>query len=331
MSLVPQNSLFAMESDIPEYRTYDGVEINAQTIGSLVIPLPEEKNTVVKEWRDTNKGLLAGLVDFSYKNSEFRQVFKHNLQILSDNNIENKSKSSYIFALPSDNNLFIQIAGPVFRVLNLAQKVGDELFCKYFGKDGLTSEDYESLGKGPTFQTVSRFAYYLRYLHVANQNNFEHFTVPATYLIPLEDDQPRTAYNDGNTFIAQACIPEGFVTIRENKSRLANLHQGSFKELLTAIAPAALWDLAPNLLINNDSKLTLSDLEQGCNANPDYFLHKDTKMYSHLVVCGFQGIYNLCDEHKELQNQIQDFAREHVQLPHEEKQKELESILKLNE
>lgn len=351
-ALATQNSLFAMEqqaspeafetvilesykddnnSDAPEYRKYKGIVIDAQTIGSLTIPLPKEEQTIVKEWRDNNKALLTGLVDFSFKNSEMRQAFKEKADSLKENDIENKSKYSFIFALPTKPDLFVQISGPTHRVLNLAQRTNSNLYDKYYTKEGLTPEEYESFEKCPTFQTVSRFAYYLRYLDVASKHSFNHFEVPQTYLLPLDDQQPVTEYSDDNCFVIQRCIPEGCVTIRENKHRIHEVNPESFKEFLTAIAPAALWDVSPNLLITPENNLFFSDLEQGNNANPDYFLHKDPYMYGHLVVCGFEGIYILCDQNKELQHQIQDFARDNVHLENEVKQRQLESVLKLNE
>jgi hypothetical protein len=328
-STEPSTKSGIIKADIPEYRTYQGIEINAETIGSLVTSLPESQNSLVKEWRDNNKTLLAGLVDFTHKNSEWDTAFNNNLEALKDAGIDNKSKYSYIFALPTDKSLFVQIAGQLHRVRNLQQK-GGICYVK-----PLKSPETDALEKCPTFQTISRFAYYLRFLETAKKNNFNSFTVPATYLIPLEDDQPLTEYSDDNCFVVQDRIPESCVTIREDKARISDANQQSFKELLAAIAPAAFWDLEPNLLIDDNNKLLLADIEQGNNANPDFFLHKNEYMFNHLACCGFKGIYNLCDQDAELQHQIQDFVRDNLHLVetqyYQDQEKDLHKHVKLIE
>jgi hypothetical protein len=293
--------------EVPEYQTYQGIEINAESIGSLLIPLSKSHDAHVKEWRDKNKDLLACLLDFSYKNSDWETVYKANLEKLKKETIENKSEYNYIFSLPTDKDLFVQIAGPKHRIRNLQQKEG---ICD----TELQSLETDALKKCSTFQTLSRYAHYLCFYKIAKINNFTNFKVPATYLIPLHDNQPTTGYCDDNCFVIQERIPENCVVVRENKERLSNVNLQSFKELLTAIAPAALWDIEPNLLIDDENNLVLGDIEQGYNTNPDDFFQKNIYMFNHLTCCGFKGLYNLCDQHPDLQHQIRDFIRTNVQL-----------------
>jgi hypothetical protein len=331
LALTAQNTVISMERDesVQEYRTYNGKEINAETIGTMALShaLPLQDVLDVTEWRDQNRGILAQLVDFSHKNSEFREHFEKNKQALKDSGLNNQGGLSYIFTLPNNDNLFIQVSGPINRLYNLK-----EIFLKH--EPQLKKEHLDLMGKRPTFQTVSRFAYYLRFLDTAEKNNFVHFKVPATGLAPLNNNQPKQEYSDENSFVIQERLQGNWVSVKDNKNKLHDVNQQAFKEVLTAIQPVALWDQS-NLLIDENGNLAMTNLQQGNNANPDFFLHKNEYMFNHLACCGFKGIYDLADQEPELQHQIQNYVRDNLQLVEtqysNDQQKDLENHLKINQ
>ncbi len=313
--------------EIPSYQCYKRMPIDSESIGELALqyPLPQEELTIVKEWRDQHKGLLVGLLDFTYKNSELYLMQEEHIAMLKRAGIENKSRWSYIFNIPNDDTLWVQITGPLHRVCNT--KAHHKLYEKQLEPQAL-----DSLQKPPkTFQTISRFAHYLKFLEVAESNQFNHFSVPATYLLPLDDEQSTTDYSDDTSFVIQKSLEGNPVPLRHNKDRIDSITHQSFNELLHAIKDVGLWDTQANLLIDDNNNLCMSDLEQPNHEDPSNFFNKDTLYYSHKTVCGLHQLYELCENHNELRRTIQDFARDKVDLPHSGKQKELEILLKLCE
>lgn len=313
--------------EVPAYCCYKRTPIEQSTIGQLALsyPLQQEESMVVKEWRDQNKNLLVALFDFNYKNSEWRAKKKEDLSLLKAAELENKSEWSYIFKVPKKNDLWVQITGPLHRVCNT--KAHHKLYEKQ-----LNPMEFDSLKKPEkTFQTVSRYIHFLKYLEADELHNFNHFRVPETYLIPLVDDQPTEHYSDDNSFVVQRTLSGNPVPLRHNKQRICDITPQSFKELLIAIKEVGLWDTNANLLIDDENNLCMTDLEQPNHENPDNFFNKDLLYYSHKPLCGLHQLYQLCEGHNELQRHIQDFARNEINLPYENKQKELVQLLKLNE
>ncbi len=59
-------------------------------------------------------------------------------------------------------------------------------------------------------------------------------------------------------------------------------------------------------------------------------------MYNHLILCGFEGLYGLCSENKELQHQVQQYIADKVTLAEsshniEDQQKRLKEVVGLNQ
>ncbi len=107
----------------------------------------------------------------------------------------------------------------------------------------MATEKLDATEKTPTFQTVSRFANYLRYLDLNQKYNFTSFTIPAIYLVPLAENQDKTQYSDNNCFVVQQTFPATAVAIHEHKDRMQDVDGKSFKELLMAIDQIPLWDI----------------------------------------------------------------------------------------
>ena len=317
--LLSLNTVRAMEADNIEYRTYQGTPIDTETIGSLAQPLPETYGSVVKEWRDDNLPLLEKLCDFSCENTQWREHKKNCMNQLNEQGLNNKSQASYIFELPTNNNLFVQIAGPGFRLCNIK------------GTEYYRIADHE-VGKAKTYQTVSRLAYYLKWLEESAKHTLNKVTVPATYLVPLYDNQPKNDYSDDNCFIIQERVPEGSHELRANKDHIPHISSQSFKDLLGSIEKVGFWDIAANLLVNkNTNELVISDIEQPANEEPRYFFHQNKWLYENQIKTGYHELYDLCESDPESQRTIQDYVRNNVHLTYNDKQKELEQELKLNE
>lgn len=308
-------------AETPIYCCFQGKPINSASIGVLALQnsLPEHDLKLVKEWRDNNKGLLRTLADFSYPNALWKEEFMKCNRILSVHGINNKSKSSFIFELLS-KKYFIQMSGPHHKVGNIKSQ-----HKKY--EQNLDGKALNELGKIITFQTVSRFAYYLRYAEEYENNVFNHFHIPPTYLLALDDALQSQNYDDSNCFCIQSERLHNPVAVRENKHLIAETTLSSLKELLVAIRAIGLWDLQANLLIDENKNLCVSDIEQPNNEYPSNFFHRDPYLYSHQILHGFVQVFNLFEGNNEYQRIVKDFVRKMEPLYHESKQRELELML----
>lgn len=311
------NAAFAMEeeqkSTIPNYTTFDGKEISERTIGQLALELrfPEKETKDIIGFRDENKELLAHLMDFSQEHSQYREVRRKNVERIKASGLDYVGNASYIFALPNNRDLFVEISGHLYRSLNCAEHKGSDTYNKFWTKEGLTPEEFNSCPKVPTKQTISRALGFWFWLKVAKEHNFKHFSVPEVCLMPLDDNQTEEC-DDDRFFAVQRRAPKGYVLVADNKEKLNTVKREAFDEVLTAIAPARLWDIYSNLYINDNGDFMMLNLQHGSN-NPASVV-QTPYLDNHLALCGFEGIYKLCSENPELQEVVQKFAQNNVRL-----------------
>lgn len=339
------SSAFGMEEkkgkvrEATSYNSYKGIIIGKDTIDQLATKygLPEEQAAVVREWRNNNIGLIKRMTEFTVPNSQWRNHMHETKELLAQQGIDyvgkgdvNQDGRSYNFQLPVNENLYFHAASLPNRIHNLARQAKQAW--------NFPREKMDTFAKVPTYQTVSEFTNGLLFAQAADENNFNHFSAPKTYLFPVNDDQ--VGYNDDNSFVLQERLDlETQLFDKENPKRLRTLlneNPQAFDELMVATYAVGLWD-SSKTLVDSDNKLHIRSLRLPNNNKPHKFLHKNKKSgeyscYSSNTACGFTEFYNFCKEHKitEGQTMIQDFVRNKVHLPYEAKQKELEHTLELN-
>ncbi len=320
--------------EIPSHCRYKETPIELATIGKLAMEhaLPAEKAAIVKEWRDSNIGLVKKLVDFSFPNSEMRSNVLANRELLKEQGLDSQSAVSYTFALPINENPYFHVGSQYYRLHNLRRYHGHDW---NFGRDDATGqvikEKIDTLEKAPTYQTVSDFINYLQLSETAENNNFNNFSAPATYLVPVEDNQPLESYNDDNTFIIQDRLTRPVTPLcdKNNPQRISDIPSTALNELLVGINAVGLWD-SSKFLVDEDNKLHIISLRQPDCSNPSDFHNKNEDSgfcasFSFNVRNGFKGLYNFCKEtnNTETQNIIRNFVEKNVTLPSQRQQAEL--------
>lgn len=321
------------------YNSYQGILIGKDTIDQLAqkYNLPEEQAQVVREWRDNNLGLVKRMTEFNFPASQWRTHMTETKELLTQHGIDyvgkddvNQIGTSYNFPLPGNENLYFHAASIPNRIHSLARQAGHDW--------DFPREKMDSFEKVPTYQTVSEFSNGLLFAQAAEENNFNNFSAPKTYLFPVDDDQ--VDYNDDNTFVLQERLNLKTQLFDKNNPQkvqeLLNENPQAFYELMVATKAVGLWDTS-KVLVDGNNKLHTRSLRLPHNNKPNKFLNKNNKCrayscYSSNTACGFNEMYNFCKEHKitEGQRALQDYVRDNVNLPYEPKQKELEQALELN-
>lgn len=309
------NIVFGMEEKkIVEYRSFEGKEINAATIGAFALnqTIPEEVRRDVSAFQEEYKELIAHLLDSSSKNSDYKEVRRKNIEAIKAAGLDFVGRDCNVFPLPNNRNLFFQSSCRLYQVLNRVQEKDSDLYCKFWSQ-GLTAEEIDSCPESTTLQTVSRFGNFIRYVAIANEHNLTDVIIPTLWLFQRKNADNYQEWHDGNSFIIQERMPKGCVLVKENKHRLNNISPKAFKELMIAAASIPFWDLMAKLYITPDNKFVVTNPQQGSNRSREDFLRNGV-IENNDIACAFEGLYKLCSENPQLQKRIQKFVRKKVNL-----------------
>lgn len=227
---------------------------------------------------------------------------------------QNLSKAfNYIFEIQGTKYV-TQISGRLSRVHNL-------LIANHFPHDRVPDQLCEALirDKVPTYQTVSRFAGYLRAYEANSKFHLDKVKLPRTYLIGLYEDSPELV-NDDNSIIIQEKVADEIGNLnlflnarneaqKEKKEKIlilvASLNQDQkallispehVRQIAILAISSSLWDMHDNLLFDADSReFVYTDFEQPDNSNPTEFYLKNEAIALNLSriardqVCGLFG------------------------------------------
>lgn len=262
-----------------KYNTFKGKVINQDSIVHLAnkyFPMPENLKQKVIEWieEDNNMQLLEQLAAFpaALSLSNFKNTFDKST--LVQLGIKNLSKHNYVFEIPCAQ-AFIKIGGPSNRLATLIRSTGinpyDRERNKKLQEKGLIIDAIDQ--EIPTYQTISRMAYYLLVKEAVDKLKSEHIKIPKTYLFRLPGKPD--IVSDNNYILVQERV-KGIQSA--NANNLAQLSEEAIHHLCKiAVTTGVLWGVSYSNLgmkeENGKMIIYLTDLEQPNNSNPLKFFH----------------------------------------------------------
>jgi hypothetical protein len=316
--------------ELVRYDTYQGKSVTPKNIDTLVA-IPDlfniEQNKMLHEdYDDWKKNIGVGRLLTEHKNlvNGFqKEEFKRVVQELIKNNVNNVSKFNYVSFL----------FGYVIKSAGWRNRLALKYSNSDIKKKNLSKDDVQNVWKNSikTYQTASRFFYYLRLIEAKDTYNLSKVEIPKTYLVKFNK---KKSNEDGNTFFVQERLSDEEympLNIIKDKSILLlgkNKKGDVLAQLLVAIKYAGLWDLSDgNVLVNKKTgSLALIDLEQPNTMKLEQSWNKMTEKdkkdknnlpdrYLHSVTSGIQFLYGyskdkayikklneLVNKHPELKN-----------------------------
>lgn len=301
------------------YAAPDGeMEITPEVLEFLGPQIPEDARAAFYQFIYQNPGFFETLTKFEPLN--WQQNYNAGVNALSAKNITNLSprKTSYIFPLPTNKNYFVQMSSPYHKLFNLSSAAQKGwTYCAQNYARGLKLEELKEFTGQPTYQTVSRKAFYLAFKRALAQIKAETGQEPKvstsdTYLLPIGQGDYFPASDSTHVVLQAAYDTTQLAHIRrmdsENKwDKMASAvyaHRASdeaIRQFCDVIAHAKLFDTEPNLLVDClNGNLHQADLEQPNDESPLTFFHKLEPKYANDVWEGlrkFKGIFTNTEQH----------------------------------
>jgi hypothetical protein len=270
-------------------------------------PAPVHKKFVT--WWKENPGAQK-LINFNLP--DWRKNWEDGKAFLAEQGIKNMSAYNYVFRLPTDPNYVVQIAGPVNRALNLFYYNGHSHGT--WEQNYKNAEFLTSLKQVPTYQTISRCAYYLKYIegvHLLKKRDAKvNIETQNTYLARIPNSDEKEVSDNTHVVIQQAYDEGSLAVVFDTPQAMKAISPATLEQLLDLNEHVGLWAISGNLLITKQGGIVVADFEQpkmvSTNykyaytdfeqpnlANPKDFYHKNKGIYAHEVVRGIEGIIYL--------------------------------------
>ncbi len=276
--------------------TYFGRLISSETIEQFIKPLPEDAQLVVT-WIEEHADELSYLATTPDPLAAWADKKFYGNKLLTKRGAPNQGNNNFVFKVPH-TNYWIKISGPLRRLVNIyVYNTGRNPFMpsEYkLHKEFSNATLLNSFNKVPTYQTISRFANFLRCQEVIEKYAINKVYVPEMYLVHI----PGTPYDiaDDNYIIVEKEVMhiENICTIKHSKRPLT---ETCIKQLYYLITQGGIFDFnGENLQIDTSGNLVFIDLEQGIVENPSDFYNKDKDIYDFYV---YHGIKSFMETHIE--------------------------------
>lgn len=302
------------EMAAPLFSTFLGKQLTQESLPLLAPPLPPTDVAKVRAWINSSHEMLQELIRFEkpvlripfltrrLENGQEISLLAENFveqkvktnEILSQRfKVRNKSSYNYIFDIP-ETNYVAQIAGPLRRGRNLliANDPNPEAPTLQYTAPQLW--DDVIIRWCSTCQTVSRLATYLRAKEAVERFHLDKITLPATYIIGLDENLPGQV-NDDNSLIIQEKIEKAYpvrIIFHTDRARVASPE--AVRQVAIVIIYALIWDVDANLLIHPSTKnFVISDFEQYDKSNPNDFFMKNDYFCLHMIRRGLSELRDL--------------------------------------
>ncbi|HBR70735.1 TPA: hypothetical protein DIC20_01470 [Candidatus Dependentiae bacterium] len=242
--------------------------------------LPADVVKKVNDWLISEEDLIKKLVLQEGDLADHQIKHTGNNEALREKGIINYSRSNYVFACPAEPDYMIKISGPTNRLVNTI--VANEKW-----PTRISDEELYELKRVATYQTVSSLPTYYLYLRLQKLMPLKSVYIPKTYLFKLP--QASDVINDTNYIILQERV--SFLPKKESKELLKNLNNDQANELVAIVASCGLWDIKNNILIADDGRLVIVDLEQPNISNPlKGFNIQEIDRFNNNMNCGLNDL-----------------------------------------
>jgi len=196
----------------------------------------------------------------------------------------------------SNKTFFIKSAGSTNRIITAMHEFDPDAGKIWSVKDYYKENLVKLQKRSPitTFQTASRGAYFLIAQEVIKKHCLNNINVPTTYLYTtdngsIDDNHAVIFQKKVNGFSLEDKLKMGY---KVSSNQLGQLF--SFTELIGA------WHLKNDLIVDEDGKISLVDLEGPNNTPPSQFFHKNFNRYHGNIVCGIiHGLFKIFENDKE--------------------------------
>lgn len=269
--------------------TYFGQLISSETIQDFIKPLPEDAQQVIT-WIEEHADDLIYLAATADPLVTWADKKVYGSKLLKKRGAPNQGNNNFVFKVPH-TNYWIKISGPLRRLVNIyVYNTGTNPFIpseyeihKEFSNEALL----DNFKRVPTYQTISRFANFLRCQDVIAKYAINKVYVPEIYLVHI----PGTPYDiaDDNYIIVEKEVThiENICTSKQGKNALT---EDAIEQLYYLITQAGIFDFnGENLQIDTSGNLVFIDLEQGIVEDPRDFYNKDKDIYDLYVWYGIES------------------------------------------
>ncbi len=286
--------------------TYFGHLISSETIQNFIKPLPRDAQQVVA-WIEEHKDELSYLATTPDPLATWADKKVYGNKLLKKRGTPNQGNNNFVFKVPH-TNYWIKISGPLRRLVNIyVYNTGRNPFIpsEYkLHKEFSNATLLNSFSPVATYQTISRFANFLRCQDVIEKYTINKIYVPEIYLVHI----PGTPYDisDDNYLIVEKEIAhiENIVTSKRGKNALT---EASIEQLYYLITQGGIFDFnGENLQIDASGNLVFIDLEQGIVEDPSNFYNKDKDIYDFYV---YHGIKSFVETHLEYDSRKYTFLK----------------------
>lgn len=279
-----QCGAFSLPSSFFHAITQDSLEDYATTV----------PNQRAQAWIHEHAHFLAYLARMPFPLYTWPEKYTNGNWHLYKRGIKNYGYTNYIFQIP-ETDYWIQIGGPKHRVRNLyAYNTNknsywySEILKHWELRNELMLNKFTIV---PTYQTISRYAYYLLLDEVLEQLDCVHIRIAPTYLVHIPG-LPKSIC-DEHYVVVQKHI-EGLERLRDVPLRIKDIPDQAFVELFHVICATGYWNIKNGLYIDSDNNLVLLDYEQRNIENPENFFFKNVDGFEESV---FNGIEELALYH----------------------------------
>ncbi len=287
---------YAMQQphDEQHFNTFCGVEISPETLPLFTQDLLQQFNLpAIRAWINAQKAIIRKMVAISKPllvnpfeqyydaNGAAHQIAEANFcsfqnminrklaeyAAMNHGLMKNLSNVNYVVQIPGTNYV-AQMAGRLHRVHNLLAANGRP----YETPDQLCDACINDMPA--TYQTVSRFAGYLRAREAVQAFGLDKIHVPNTCLIGIDTDVPDRV-NDDNSIVVQEIVNGVPVRCFNTQLKTALISPEHLRQIIILTIYASLWNIDAKLLFNpQTSSFVISNFEQPNNKSPYNFFYK---------------------------------------------------------
>ncbi|MGE0009752.1 MAG: hypothetical protein AB7S89_02970 [Candidatus Babeliales bacterium] len=251
-------------------------------------------NAHAQAWITENQDLLIYLARTPYPLSTWQEKYTNGNWHLFKHGIKNHAYTNFVFQIPH-NDYWVQIAGPKHRIRNIyayntrANSYWYAEIAKHWEFRNSTLID--KLEIVPTYQTISRYAYYLLLEKALEHFSCTHIRIAPTYLVHIAHYS--TLLSDENYIVVQEHIPD-LVHLKNAPHCIKDISKEAIIELFNIICATGYWNVKNGIYVDPDNNLVLLDYEQRNIENPEDFFYKDLRSFEE---CVYNGLYELAFTH----------------------------------
>lgn len=303
--------LYTMEKAIKEEavlrapHTYHGTAICKEKLHEVLLSLPPDKEAVVQQWKERNKLFLKQLMHIYYPNSACNRDHVLAKETLREYGVENLGRNNYVFILPDDPQLVVQIAGKIHRQCSIR--------ASYYGKGAqeASAQELDALDKVQTYLTVSRYTHGLLLQELLEEIGDTYLYFPRTYLVPLYEGVQQYLLTDDTAFVVQEKYTGNPQRLATHPHLMLHMETPALHTVALAIQRAGLWNIQNQLMINENDQFVLANVQQEDSARPQWFFHKKNKEYEMNITEGFKELFYIC-ACSEQRRYVQQYVQEEI-------------------